>query len=123
MSTEKPPTAPASLGKPGRTLWRRVTSDYELSAAEQAVLEAAALAYDRLTLAQAELTRDGLTVPGRFGPRAHPMTAVVRDSTTLLARCLRQLDVALSDEELQRPTPLRPPARATRGKSTRRRTA
>lgn len=101
--TNKPPAAPKSLGRRGRDLWRRVLTDYELSPSEQAVLEAAALAYDRLTTAQAVLNEEGLVLEGRYGPKAHPMTAVARDATTLLARCLRQLDVALDDEPIRLP--------------------
>ncbi len=114
MTSPKLPTPPKSLGRRGRDLWRRVLAEFELSPSEQAVLEAACTAYDRLTTAQAVLDEEGLCVEGRYGPKAHPMTAVVRDATTLLARCLRQLDVALDDE----PTPLR---RAKPGPRPRRR--
>lgn len=104
-----PPAPSAILGERGRDLWGRVLADYELAAAELAVLEAACASYDRLHEAQTTLNRDGLTVLDRYDvPKAHPMTAVVRDATTLLARCLRQLDVDL-DDELPRPTPV--PAR------------
>lgn len=107
MSEPRPiPRPPASLGKPGKGLWRRVLGEYELSAAETALLEAGCLAYDRLTDGQAALDRDGLMLDGRYGPRCHPMTAVVRDATTLLARCFRQLQVSL-EEEAPRPTPFR----------------
>lgn len=104
-----PPPPSSILGERGRDLWAQVLADYELAAAELAVLEAACASYDRLHEAQATLNRDGLTVLDRYDvPKAHPMTAVVRDATTLLARCLRQLDVDL-DDELPRPTPV--PAR------------
>ena len=103
---EHPPETPTILGERGRDLWGRVLADYELAAAELAVLEAACASYDRLHEAQATLNRDGLTVLDRYDvPKAHPMTAVVRDATTLLARCLRQLDVDL-DDELPRPAPV-----------------
>lgn len=101
-----PPVPSAILGERGRDLWGRVLADYELAAAELAVLEAACAAYDRLHEAQATLNRDGLTVLDRYDvPKAHPMTAIVRDATTLLARCLRQLDVDL-DDEMPRPAPV-----------------
>jgi P27 family predicted phage terminase small subunit len=100
---EHAPEPPSILGERGRDLWARVLVDYELAAAELAVLEAACASYDRLHEAQATLNRDGLTVLDRYdAPKAHPMTAVVRDATTLLARCLRQLDVDL-DDEMPRP--------------------
>lgn len=114
---EHPPEAPSILGERGRDLWGRVLADYELAAAELAVLEAACASYDRLHEAQATLNRDGLTVLDRYdAPKAHPMTAVVRDATTLLARCLRQLDVDL-DDELPRPGPLAAPRRSARSAS------
>jgi P27 family predicted phage terminase small subunit len=111
---EHPPEPPSILGERGRDLWARVLVDYELAAAELAVLEAACASYDRLHEAQATLNRDGLTVLDRYdAPKAHPMTAVVRDATTLLARCLRQLDVDL-DDEMPRPGALPAARRSSR---------
>ena len=93
------PAPPGLLGAAGRDLWVRVLSDYELGAAELAVLEVACAAYDRHVAATTTLNAEGLAVADRYGaPKAHPLTAVVRDATTLLARCLRQLDVERDDE-------------------------
>lgn len=115
---ERRPEAPSILGERGRDLWDRVLADYEMAAAELAVLEAACASYDRLHEAQATLNRDGLTVLDRYdAPKAHPMTAVVRDATTLLARCLRQLDVDL-DDELPRPAPVPATRRSARSGRT-----
>lgn len=97
------PAPPKAVGASGCRLWKAVLDEYELAPSELAVLEAACLAYQRLGDGQALLDRDGLVIEGRSGLQAHPACAVVRDATTLLARCLRQLDVALADD-LPRPS-------------------
>ena len=98
MTKKTHPTPPKILGEPGRRLWRQVLADYELAASELAVLECACTAYDRHAQASAILNDEGMSVLDRYGvAKLHPMCSVVRDSTTLLARCLRQLDVDLDD--------------------------
>jgi hypothetical protein len=56
-------------------------------------LQAAAEAWDRLQEARARLAKDGTYVEGRYGLRAHPAVAVEKDSKTLFARLLRELDL------------------------------
>jgi len=67
------------------------------------LLEAAAQAYDRLQEATEQLKRDGSLLDGRYGPRSHPAVAVARDSSQLMGRLLKQLDVSLEEH------PVRPP--------------
>lgn len=85
--------ATAGLRKAGRTLWRAVLADYALSAAELRVLDAACEAADRAAEAKAEVDRDGVSVPGRYGPRIHPAAAVERDARAAMLRALKDLGV------------------------------
>jgi Phage terminase, small subunit. len=98
----------------GRRLWRSVLSEYDLSSPELALLEVAAHAVDRQLEAEAMIDKEGLTIEGRFGQKAHPAVGIARDAGALLARCLRQLRVELGDEPVQR----RPGFRAKPGPKT-----
>jgi P27 family predicted phage terminase small subunit len=106
MTTPKPP---AHLSDATKAWWRAVVRDYVLEPHHLMLLEAACGAWDRLTQARMELSRDGLTVTGREGGiRAHPSIAVERDSRLAFARLVRELDL---DTEVpssgHRPPPLR----------------
>jgi phage terminase small subunit len=57
------------------------------------LLEAACGAWDRLEGARQTLAREGITVAGRYGPRAHPAVGVERDARFAFARLLTQLDL------------------------------
>ncbi len=88
MNFPKPPTG---LTTSSRKLWRHVTEVYDLREDELALLEEAVRALDRASEAREHLRRDGLVLPGRFGPRAHPAQAVENSATLRAARLLRQL--------------------------------
>jgi P27 family predicted phage terminase small subunit len=90
--------APSHLGRGGRRLWRAIVRAYELEPHHLAILRAAAEAQDRMDAARAEIERDGLTIAGRYGPRAHPAVAIERDSRQALYRGLRELGLDLGAE-------------------------
>lgn len=96
--------APVGLGLDGKRLWHSVLDDFELEDWQLAILRSACESADRVAEARAEVKRDGITVEGRFGPRAHPALAVERDSRTALLRALRELSLdASSAEKYARP--------------------
>jgi phage terminase small subunit len=118
MADFKAPAAPPGLDGPGRALWKAVLGDYELSPAEMAVLEVACRALDRVRAAEKVLAEDGLTVSGRWGPQPHPLILVARDAGTQLRAAIKQLGVALDDDEkIARPGP-RPSTRIKERKAT-----
>jgi phage terminase small subunit len=87
--------------------WRSVLADYEFGDHHLKILEAAADAWDRLTAARDILLREGLTVPGKDGPKAHPAVAIERDARAAFARLVRELDLdGAAPPEARRPPPI-----------------
>jgi phage terminase small subunit len=72
-----------------------VVAEYALEAHHQLILGTALEALDRMRAAQAEIAADGITVPGRFGPRPAPAVAIERDSRMSMLRALRDLGLDL----------------------------
>ena len=100
------PSGPAHLSAEGRKLWREVQRSYTLEPHHVQILTRACEALDRLRQAQRAIAADGITVEGRFGPKAHPAIAIERDSRTAFLRALRELGL-----DLDAPATSRPPSR------------
>lgn len=89
---------PRGLKAHGRSLWRRITGDFELREDEITVLEAACRTFDTIARLDAELVDAPLTVPGSAGQlREHPLLSEVRQQRALLARLLHQLHLPDSE--------------------------
>ena len=86
---------PPHLRDAGRELWRRVTTEFEVTdAAGQALLLVACESLDRQWQAREILEADGLVTTDRYGGvRAHPCIAIEKDSWRVLLSALRQLDL------------------------------
>lgn len=96
---EKKLPPPKHLSAPRRALWVQITSDWELGPDELEILRLACESLDVCERARKDLAK-GLTIEGRYGPRAHPSLAIARDQYGLAARLLRQLGL-----EAPEPTP------------------
>lgn len=94
------PRAPGSLGEAGRAFWRKVTSVYELSPAEEAMLGRCCRTLDVLgRLDAALLDADDLMVTGSVGQmKPHPALAAAADQQRLLDQLVRALNLPLPDE-------------------------
>lgn len=68
--------APTHLSERAKRLWRAVTDEYELTSIDTELLLRACEAAARADEARQILDREGLTVPGRDAPKAHPMIQV-----------------------------------------------
>jgi hypothetical protein len=90
------PASPKGLTPRSRRLWRAILDDYELSDAEQTVLENGLRMLDRAGEAAAIVSAEGLTVVDRYGgTRAHPMLDAEVRCRREFAAAVRQLGVKL----------------------------
>jgi hypothetical protein len=90
----EPAKPPLDLGRPGRTLWDAITSEFEINdSAGRELLSQACIAADRAEECAAEISRDGVTVDTRCGPKEHPLlkhelaNRSFRDGVTVDTRC------------------------------------
>ena len=108
------PKPPANLGPAGGSLWRSIMAEYDISdAGGKALLEQAAVAYDRAERLRVEIDRDGEIVRGRAGISASiPACGASWRRDLSFARTLQRLGINL---EAVRMAPGRPSGPAWRG--------
>lgn len=100
MSERRVPAAPAGLGAQGKTLWKSVVADFELTPAESRLLAQACRAADELDRLTAELDQAPTVVAGSMGQaKPNPLFAEVRHHRTQLAALLKQLDLIGAEDE------------------------
>lgn len=83
-----------------RAWWRAVVEGWDVEEHHLRLLALAAEAWDRSEMARLQVEAEGLTVPGRYGPRTHPAVAVERDAKLIFSRLVRQLNL---DQSVQMP--------------------
>ena len=96
------PPPPKHLSVDRRKLWTQILSLFELSPDELALFEQALVALDRCAEARLLVERDGLTTPGRFGPRTNPAVLIERDAALLASRLFRQFRLSEVMAELHK---------------------
>jgi phage terminase small subunit len=91
------PKAPASLSKPGRDWWDRLTLEYSIEdPGGLLLLETTLCALDRLTQARETLAAEGIVVTGPHGKsQPHPCIAIERDSRAAVLAGLKALNLDL----------------------------
>jgi len=99
---------PDHLSPDAKGWWHHLQDEYGIDdRAGLLLLQTAMEAFDRMRDAQAAITKDGLTVPDRFGQlKNHPATTVERDARSQLLVALKALNL---DLEPLRDAPGRPP--------------
>jgi hypothetical protein len=91
---------PAGLGAPGRRLWRDTTAEFELSAAELALLEHAARVLDDCEALRLLAAGEKPVITGRLGQRLpNPVHVELRAQRRLLLGLLAALHVPLAEAE------------------------
>ena len=90
-ATPNQPQPPDHLSPAMQEWWRQVTAEHDLDPHRQHLLRLACEAFDRCQQAREALTREGISVAGKYGPRQHPAVAVERDAKSAFARLVRDL--------------------------------
>ena len=97
-------TPPRHLRPASKTWWASVVKDYEgLQPHHLRLLTLAAESWDRVEQARKILNEEGLTVVGRFGPKAHPLVAVEQNNKVLFARLVRELNLSETPDDSRPP--------------------
>jgi hypothetical protein len=92
-SISKPPT---NLGPAGVALWHSIMTEYDVSdAGGRALLEQAAMAYDRAERLRIEIDRDGEIIRGRTGMREPPGLRAELAARAFICRTLQRLGINL----------------------------
>ena len=104
------PRPPLSLSGAARKLWASIRDEYDIrDSGGLAVLTVACEAFDRMREAREVLAREGLVISNHRGElRAHPCTAIERDSRGQMLSAIRQLGLDLQPvhERVGRPAGL-----------------
>jgi hypothetical protein len=101
------PEPPATLGEPGRNLWRSIQGQYAIcDAGGLAILEQACGAVDRVAQYAAVIDEQGAVIITKGGIREHPLVKAEIATRALVGRLINRLGL---DVEVLRPTPGRPP--------------
>ena len=106
-SVQKPPK---TLSREAARWWRKLIAEYAIEdEAGYLMLQTSLEAFDKMRKAQAVIADDGLVVIDRFGQKkAHPLTAVERDSRAQMLAALKALNL---DVKPLQDTPGRPRGR------------
>lgn len=102
--------APRHLRAATKAFWRQVLNNYELEPHHVHILTAACESWDRAIEAREAVTTLGCFFTNRHGEiKPHPGLSVERDSRSLFAKLIRELnlDVDSPTEEYSRPPQLR----------------
>ena len=101
------PKPPRTLKAKGQGLWRAVVQDFELEPYQLATLLEACRCLDTIELAEAAIRKEGVTIAGRFGPKANPACQTATQNRIVYSRLLRELGLdSILDTEASRPKPL-----------------
>lgn len=92
--------SPAGLGKPGRKLWREITSDFDIQRDRRELLFQACKTADQIAELDEAAAEAPLTVGGSMGqPVISPFIAEARVQRGLLAQLLARMNFADADDE------------------------
>jgi hypothetical protein len=93
------PKPPRGLNVAGRTLWKSILDDFELSEHERSLLHQACRTVDSLDALQGLLDVEGLTSESSQGVRIHPALAELRQQRITLAKLFAALHLPKGEDE------------------------
>ena len=92
--------APDDLEEPEKRIWRVIVAQHNFNAAAAALLHSGLRSRAIARTAQEIVERDGMTLPGRYGPRLHPMLRIEKASRYLFYQTCKLLHVQMElDDE------------------------
>ena len=93
-SRQQPEPTPSGLDLPGKRLWKRITTAYELREDELVLLDQACRVADTLARLEDGMRGAPLIVTGSMGQqREHPLLSEARQQRALLGRLVAQLKI------------------------------
>jgi P27 family predicted phage terminase small subunit len=97
--TTRRKSAPSNLKAPGKALWRSILAQFELNAAEFALLHQLCCTIDEITDIQKSLAGSGPLVTGSMGqPVANPLLAVLANHRKVLDQLTAALALPVEGE-------------------------
>src|SRR5262245_35960758 len=90
------PPAPTGLSQEARKLWQTLVDTFEFDAPALLILATAMQTYDRRNQAREILAKEGIVQVDRFQQsKPHPAVFVERDTTALLLKLMKSLNLDL----------------------------
>jgi hypothetical protein len=91
-----PNDPPPNLGPAGQALWASVVEEYHMDdIGSREILRQCCAAADRAESLRQRIDTDGEVVPGRSGPKSHPLLAAELSARGLVCRLLSKLGLNL----------------------------
>ena len=98
MTSKSKTKTPANVCAAAKILWRDVTAEYELDAADLAILHEACVQLTRAHDAAAQVKKHGVVVSDRWQQlRENPAVAIERQATNQFRLLLRELGLDVDD--------------------------
>lgn len=90
---------PADLKEPERELWRAIVAQRNFNLAACSLLHNGLRMRAIARTAQEVVEQQGMTLPGRYGPKPHPMLRIERNARYLYFQILKSLHVRMEFDE------------------------
>jgi P27 family predicted phage terminase small subunit len=100
MKRHAPPKAPDGLSDDSRRFWQRILAEYTIDdAAGLRILQVACEALDTARAAQEQVDKDGMVLDDRYGHKANPACAILRDARSQFLMAMKTLGLPTTQDE------------------------
>ena len=100
------PKRRGACGRKARPCGGWSCQDFELEPYQLTTLLEACRCLDTIELAEAAIRKEGVTIPGRYGPKANPACQTATQNRIVFSRLLREIGLDALADEAVRPKPL-----------------